>query len=342
MHRPLVRSITNASSLPSSDKFFSRNASGALRNLTTRISPRVTHTPTLTGGLGADQLRRFYEDFFITSNPSSLRLRLLSRTIGSDRVVDELYMSFKHSQPMPWILPGIPATNRQVEIVVVSIVCVRGGKLYSEHVYWDQASILLQAGLLDPKLVPEKMRKQGVRQLPIVGRDAARRILKGDGGKGLNELVPGWEAGVNQPDPEEDDEVEEEEEEEEEEEGLEEIDESFDEGKASQAAEGNDGEAEAEASSGLEDFSSEKTEPSKRKKEVSNGKVGEEPAGGKMSPVEKGHEKDDSANGHEGRKETQGAHQASSAVDSHEEAEERKKPKEKPDELEEDGRSEEN
>jgi hypothetical protein len=125
-------------------------------------------------------------------------MRLLSRTVGADRVVDELHMSFKHSQAMPWILPGIPATNKQVEVVVVSIVSIRGGKLSSEHVYWDQASVLLQVGLLDPKLVSEGMKGQGVQRLPVTGREAARRVLDGVDGKPLNELVPEWTAGVDQ------------------------------------------------------------------------------------------------------------------------------------------------
>jgi hypothetical protein len=121
-------------------------------------------------------------------------MRLLSRTIGADRIVDELYMSFKHSQSMPWILPGVPATNKQVEVIIVSIVSIRGGKLYSEHVYWDQASVLLQVGLLDPKLVPKEIQGQGVNQLPIVGREAARRILDGFDEKHMNKLVPRWDS----------------------------------------------------------------------------------------------------------------------------------------------------
>jgi hypothetical protein len=125
-------------------------------------------------------------------------MRLLSRTVGADRVVDELHMSFKHSQAMPWILPGVPATNRQVEVVIVSIVSIRGGKLNSEHVYWDQASVLLQVGLLDPKLLPDGMKGQGVQRLPVVGREAARRLLDGVDGKPMNELVPEWNAGVDQ------------------------------------------------------------------------------------------------------------------------------------------------
>lgn len=127
-------------------------------------------------------------------------LTLLSRTIGVDRVVDEIHVQFKHTHEMPWILPGVPATNKKVEIIVVSIVTLRGGKLYHEHLYWDQASVLIQTGLLDPKLVPEAANKLGVEKLPVVGRAAARRLLSGsdgdDEGEADNALIPGWDESV--------------------------------------------------------------------------------------------------------------------------------------------------
>lgn len=137
--------------------------------------PAVTYVPTVSGGIGTQALRRFYEHHFIGQLPPSMHIRLLSRTTGADRVVDELYVSFEHSQEIPWMLPGVPPTNKRVEIILVSIVSMRGGRLYSEHTYWDQASVLVQVGLLDPKLVPQSA--QGVDRLPVVGREAARRIL---------------------------------------------------------------------------------------------------------------------------------------------------------------------
>lgn len=76
------------------------------------------------------------------------------------------------------MLPGVPPTNKRVEIVIVSIVSLRAKQLYSEHIYWDQASVLVQVGLLDPKLVPQGV--QGVDRLPVIGRESARRILKED------------------------------------------------------------------------------------------------------------------------------------------------------------------
>jgi hypothetical protein len=176
-------------------KFFTHDTQGALETYTTHKTPHVTNIPTLTGGIGAEDLRRFYADYF--SNPSSMKVTLLSRTIGVDRVVDEMHVKFKHTQEMPWILPGVPATEKKVEILVVSIVTVKGGKLHHEHVYWDQASVLVQVGLLDPKLVPQAAKDLGVEKLPVIGRRAARRVRNGyddDGeeGEADNKLIPGW------------------------------------------------------------------------------------------------------------------------------------------------------
>lgn len=177
-------------------KFFTGNTPNIMSSFTTHKTPHVTYFPTLTGGVGAEELQRFYHDYFVTSNPPSLRLTLVSRTMGADRVADEIHLTFKHTQEMPWILPGVPPTGKRVEVLIVSIVSVRGGKLYSEHVYWDQASVLVQTGLLDPKLLPEKVQKLGVKELPVVGRAAARRVMRGmvdvEDGEADNELLEGW------------------------------------------------------------------------------------------------------------------------------------------------------
>ncbi|KAI0423615.1 hypothetical protein F5Y09DRAFT_205845 [Xylaria sp. FL1042] len=179
-------------------KFFTRNLGQTMSTYTTHKSPHATYFPTLSGGIGTQELRQFYADYFLTTNPESTKLTLISRTVGADRVVDELHVAFKHTQEMPWILPGVPPTNKRVQVIVVSVVTLRGGKLYHEHVYWDQASVLLQTGLLDPKLVPEKAKRNGVAKLPVVGREAARRLVRGfeddevDEGEADNELLPGW------------------------------------------------------------------------------------------------------------------------------------------------------
>jgi hypothetical protein len=137
----------------------------------------VNHIPTGTGGVGQRALLHFYRDFFVPCSPPSLQMRLISRTSGVNSVVDELLVSFKHTHEISWLLPGIPATNRLVQIPVVSIVGIRGGKLVSEHVYWDQASVLVQIGALDPKFVPKALSSKGVKQLPIMGVTEARKVM---------------------------------------------------------------------------------------------------------------------------------------------------------------------
>ena len=153
--------------------------------------PYVNHVPTLTGGVGKKDLYRFYRDFFIPCNPPSLKMKLLSRTIGVDRIIDEMLVSFKHTQEIPWILPDIPPTNKNVEVALVSVVCIRGGKLYHEHIYWDQASVLVQLGLIDPKLVPDTFKKKGVKRLPVVGKESARKVLD-ESGEPSNKLIDDW------------------------------------------------------------------------------------------------------------------------------------------------------
>lgn len=151
--------------------------------------PYVNHIPTMTGGIGYKDLHRFYRDYFIPGNPPSLKMRLISRTIGTDRVVDEMHMFFRHTQEIPWMVPGIEPTGKEVEVALVVIVCIRGGKLYHEHIYWDQATVLVQLGLLDPKLAPSKGKASG--KLPVVDSAGARKVLDESSVKS-NELVKSW------------------------------------------------------------------------------------------------------------------------------------------------------
>jgi hypothetical protein len=156
----------------------SRDAGAVVRSFVPDAEEaHVNYVPTMTGGIGQEDLFIFYRDYFMPSTPPSTSMRLVSRTIGVDRVVDEMVLSFEHTQVIPWMLPDVPPTGRSVSIAVVAIVCIRGGKLCHENVYWDQASVLVQIGLLDPKLVPKDMKEQGLERLPVVGVEAARKVL---------------------------------------------------------------------------------------------------------------------------------------------------------------------
>lgn len=178
-------------------EFASKDAAATMRTMV--AEPYVNHVPTLTGGIGQEDLFVFYRDYFIPSNPPSTSMKLVSRTIGVDRVVDEMVFSFDHTQEVPWMLPGVPATGRRVSVALVAIVCIRGGKLYHEHIYWDQASVLVQVGLLDPKLVPQSMKEQGMERLPVAGAESARKVLD-EGSEPSNELLASWKRRVRDED----------------------------------------------------------------------------------------------------------------------------------------------
>jgi carboxymethylenebutenolidase len=125
----------------------------------------VNHVPVLTGGSGKSDLRAFYSQHFIPSMPPDTTLTPISRTVGQNQLVDEMVFSFTHTREMPWMLPGVPPTNRRVEVPLVAIVQFRDGKLAHEHIYWDQASVLKQIGLLtDPGL-------------PVFGAETARKVV---------------------------------------------------------------------------------------------------------------------------------------------------------------------
>lgn len=129
-------------------------------------TPYLIHLPTLEGAEGREAVRRFYAERFIPSIPKNVRLRLVSRTIGDRQVVDELLFEFTHDRRVEFMLPGIPPTGRKVTVPLVAVVGIRKGKVHHEHIYWDQASVLRQVGLL-----PD-------RRLPVVGVGQSRTIAR--------------------------------------------------------------------------------------------------------------------------------------------------------------------
>jgi len=136
--------------------------------------PYVYCVPVMTGGFGGQGVRRFYSEHFINQIPKDVKVTPISRTIGKDQVVDELIVSFTHNTQWDYLLPGIPPTGKKVELPHVVVMKFENGKVAHEHVWWDQASLLVQVGLLDPE------------NLPVVGVEQARRLLRvaGENGAG--------------------------------------------------------------------------------------------------------------------------------------------------------------
>jgi|SRR5262245_17803192 len=144
-------------------EFVSRDTEATLRTMVE--DAYVNHVPVLTGGVGRDQLREFYSKCFIPQMPPDTAMTPVSRTIGVNRVVDEMVFEFTHTIKMDWMLPGVAPTGKRVKVPLVVIVNFRGDKLAHEHIYWDQASVLAQLGLIDAA------------QLPVAGLKSAEKVL---------------------------------------------------------------------------------------------------------------------------------------------------------------------
>jgi len=125
----------------------------------------VNHVPVMTGGSGKAELQQFYSRHFIPRMPPDVAMTPVSRTVGADQLVEEFVFKFTHSIEIDWMLPGIAPTGRPVEVAMVVVVRFRGGKLAHEHIYWDQASVLAQLGLIDAA------------GLPVAGVESARKVL---------------------------------------------------------------------------------------------------------------------------------------------------------------------
>ncbi len=109
----------------------------------------VDHVPVHTGGRGKDALRAFYRDNFIPSWPDDLEQTATNRVVGDGQIVDEIRIRFTHDRPMEWFLPGVPPSHKPVDIDMIVVVQFRDGKIACERIYWDQATVLRQVGLLE-------------------------------------------------------------------------------------------------------------------------------------------------------------------------------------------------
>src|SRR5215467_8365154 len=133
--------------------------------VTMSANPLINQVPVMIGGDGRDEVYEFYTKYFLPQIPADAEMVPVSRTIGQGRLVNEMIFRFTHTISMDWMLPGIPPTGKRVEIAMVVVVQFDGDKMAHEHLYWDQASVLVQLGLLQPG------------GLPVVGVEAARSVL---------------------------------------------------------------------------------------------------------------------------------------------------------------------
>ena len=143
-------------------EFAAKDADQAVATMT--AESYVNLIPLMVGGRGRDGVRDFYANHFVSQIPPDMEMVPVSRTIGQGRVVEEIIVRFTHTIRMDWFLPGIPPTGKRVEVPFVAIIQFEGDKIAHEHLYWDQASLLVQLGLLD-------------RTLPVRGGEIAAQVL---------------------------------------------------------------------------------------------------------------------------------------------------------------------
>lgn len=128
--------------------------------------PHLNHVPTMAGGVGREGVRNFYRDHLVGKFfPPDVKMTNVSSTVGDNQIVEEIFISFTHTTEIDWLLPGVAPTGKPVEMAVAVVVGFKDGKISHEHIYWDQASVLVQIGLLNPA------------GLPVTGADSARKIL---------------------------------------------------------------------------------------------------------------------------------------------------------------------
>jgi carboxymethylenebutenolidase len=143
-------------------EFVDHDVDATMRTMTE--TPYLLHVPTMTGGRDAREVRRFYQQYFVGKWPADTQVVQISRTVGREQVVDELLMTFTHDVPLEFMLPGVPPTGKRVELPVVVVMRFDAGKIAHEHIYWDQASLLAQIGLLNAT------------RLPVTGGEQARAV----------------------------------------------------------------------------------------------------------------------------------------------------------------------
>ena len=77
------------------DEFATKDANAALDTMTP--DAYVNHVPVLTGGVGRNELQEFYSEHFIPKMPADTEIVPISRTIGSERLIDEMILRFTHT-----------------------------------------------------------------------------------------------------------------------------------------------------------------------------------------------------------------------------------------------------
>jgi carboxymethylenebutenolidase len=161
---PEEQKLTEVFQEHSMAEFVARDPEAALSSMVD--NPYVMNFPILKGGVGKEAVRAFYSKEFIPQIPSDVEVIPVTQTAGQNRLIIEGVMRFTHSIQMDWVLPGVAPTNKRIELIAVAVIEFQDGKVACERLYWDQASVLAQVGLIDAT------------NLPVKGAECAQEFLK--------------------------------------------------------------------------------------------------------------------------------------------------------------------
>ncbi|MGY9105902.1 MAG: nuclear transport factor 2 family protein [Alphaproteobacteria bacterium] len=165
VYRPEEQILIDLWEAHTAAEFELKDADAAIDTMTE--NPVLIHVPVGTGASGREPLRKFYSDIFIPQIPPDFEPRVLTRSVARDRLIAEFVVSFTHTVQMDWFAPGIAPTGRRLVVPHVGIIAFENRKISSEHIYWDQASVLLQLGVLKT-------------DLPVMGAEQADRLQNPD------------------------------------------------------------------------------------------------------------------------------------------------------------------
>lgn len=157
-------------------EFVMKDAKAALTTMSD--NPYVLMVPIAVGGRGREGVYNFYHDCFLAQLPADITPVPISRVVGEDILAEEAVYQLTHDQVLDWMIPGLPPTGKRVEAGVVAIITFKDGKISSEHLYWDHASVLAQLGVIDPGA------------LPVKGIESPRTLLEWAGVKPAAEVKP--------------------------------------------------------------------------------------------------------------------------------------------------------
>ncbi|KAJ3029095.1 hypothetical protein HDV00_009788 [Rhizophlyctis rosea] len=164
----------------------------ATDDINTNQKPSVLCLPTNAGGKGIHEIELFVRKYAEQSY-SIIDEKVINRVIAGLNLVEEALLTIIHEEPVDWLLPDVKPTRRRILLPTSTSVSFNDeGKITSKRVYWDQASVLKQIGVLPVSLFCKANNSETV--LPVQPASTiVARLLEDPAlnlGAALDDIVP--------------------------------------------------------------------------------------------------------------------------------------------------------